>query len=173
MTDLTLPLATFRTATAAATTPGAAFEALCALTLSTVGAKLFTIMTVDMSQNVARRAFSNNPVSYPTSGTKPIERNSWFEIVHDRGECFVANTLADIARVFPDHTVIGKLGCGSVVNLPIFLRGSLVATMNILHEEHYYSDARVACVCDDLALPSLATMAVAIGLDGSLDQNRA
>jgi hypothetical protein len=63
--------------------------------------------------------------------------NSWFEVVHLRREMFVANTLAEIAQVFPDHQLIGSLGCGSVVNLPIVLGDQLVATMNILNREHH------------------------------------
>ncbi|SDL52905.1 GAF domain-containing protein [Aliiruegeria lutimaris] len=164
MTDTSSHLETFRSALAAATKPEAAFDALCALVQATVGAKLFTIMSVDMAAGLARRNYTNDPVSYPTSGTKPIQHNSWFEIVHGRGECFVANTLVEIADVFPDHAVIGGLGCGSVVNLPIVLGGSLVATMNILHEEHHYTDARVDAVRDDLALPCMATLAVARAL---------
>ncbi|MDV7141099.1 GAF domain-containing protein [Tropicimonas sp. TH_r6] len=170
MTDTSRHLQIFRVALAAATTPEAAFEALCMLTQATVGAKLFTIMSVDMAAGLARRNFSNDPVSYPTSGTKPVQHNSWFDIIHVRGEIFVANTLAEIADVFPDHAVIGGLGCGSVVNLPIVLGGSLVATMNILHEEHYYTDARVDTVREDLSLPCMATLAVARALEGDMDR---
>ncbi len=170
MTDTSRHLETFRAALAGATTSEAAFDALCMLTQATVGAKLFTIMSVDMAAGVARRNYSSDPVSYPTSGTKPVQHNSWFEIVHGQGECFVANTLAEIAEVFPDHVVIGGLGCGSVVNLPIVLGGSLVATMNILHEEHYYTEARVDLVREALSLPCLATMAVVRAIGGDANQ---
>ncbi len=169
MTDISRHMKAFQQRVSAAETPEAAFDALCELTQATVGAKLFTVMTVDMSAGLARRAYSNEPVTYPTSGTKPIERNSWFDIVHGRGQCFVANTLADIAEVFPDHAVIGGLGCGSVVNLPIFLGGNLVATVNVLHEEHHYTEARQDTIRDGLALPSLAAMAIARVLENSTD----
>lgn len=154
------PLADFTQRLAAATSPGAAFDALHRLTDAMVGVKLFTVMTVDMREMVARRAFTSEPDSYPTSGTKPVEMNSWFEIVHGRRECFVANTLADIAEVFPDHELIGSLGCGSVVNLPVILHGELAATVNALHEEGHYTPDRVRRMREDIALPSLAALCV-------------
>ena len=67
-------------------------------------------MTVDMGKMLARRAYTSDPANYPCSGTKPVEMNSWFEVVHTRREMFVANTLAEIAQVFPDHALIGSLG---------------------------------------------------------------
>jgi hypothetical protein len=150
----------FTRALSAARDPGAAYDALHRLTDTLFGARLFTVMTVDMDAMLARRAYTSDPESYPTSGTKPVEMNAWFEVVHGRHECFVANTLAEIAEVFPDHALIGSLGCGSVVNLPVILRGDLVATVNALHEEGHYAPDRVASMHRDLTLPALAAVLV-------------
>ncbi|WP_010138971.1 GAF domain-containing protein [Oceanicola sp. S124] len=166
MTDTTQALADFTDALAAATSEEAAFDALCALTKATVGAKLFTVMTSDTDAMISRRAYTDDPVNYPTSGEKPIVLNRWFETVLTRQESFVSNTLADIDTVFPDAELIGKLGCGSVINLPIVLGGKVVATMNILHEEGYYTPARVSQVQSLLRLPAMAASAVAAGLRG-------
>jgi hypothetical protein len=84
--------------------------------------------------------------------------DSWFEVVHTRREMFVANTLAEIAQVFPDHELIGSLGCGSVVNLPIVLGSQLVATMNILDREHHYSTERVSVIGTSISLPAKAAL---------------
>ncbi len=161
MTDLRPALRRFEQALSAAVTEAQAFDALCLLTRETVGAKLFTVMTADMRAMLARRAYTDDPVNYPTSGTKPIQIDRWFEQVHGRHESFVANTLADIATVFPDADLIGRLGCGSVINLPIILGGDLVATVNMLHAEGYYTPERVALAQDVLVLPAMAAMAVA------------
>ena len=158
MTDFSPALAEFDRALGAATHPEAAFDALHALTRATVGVRLFTVMTVDMDAMLARRAYTSDPENYPCSGTKPVEMNAWFEVVHGRREMFVANTLAEIAQVFPDHELIGSLGCGSVVNLPIVLGGQLVATMNILHREHHYTPARTALIAANLSLPAKAAL---------------
>ena len=158
MTDTALQ--DFTSTLAAATEPGTAYGALHRLTDALVGAKLFTVMTVDMQAMLARRAYTSHADSYPTSGTKPVEMNAWFEVVHGRHETFVANALAEIATVFPDHELIGSLGCGAVVNLPVILQGELVATMNALHEAGHYTPERVGRVREVLALPSLAAVLV-------------
>ena len=118
------------------------------------GHRLFTVMTVEMAAGLARRVYSNHPKEYPVTGTKPIHRDTWFEIVHHEKRSFVANTLKDIAKVFPDFELIGSLGCGSVINLPVVLRGELVATINLLHAELHYTPERVAVLEDQLSLPA-------------------
>ncbi|HRX73940.1 MAG TPA: GAF domain-containing protein [Hyphomonas sp.] len=167
MSDFAEPLRAFDRALGVATHQDAAFDALHALVRATVGVRLFTVMTVDMDRMVARRAYSNDPDNYPCSGTKPIESNAWFDVVHGRREMFVANTLAEIAQVFPDHELIGKLGCGSVVNLPIILGNKLQATMNILDREHHYSPERTAAIASDLSLPAKAALLAFERLVGS------
>ncbi len=155
------PLENFQSDLSAARTETEAFDALCALTKATVGAKLFTVMTADLQAMQSRRAYTDDPANYPTSGTKPITVNRWFEQVHGRRQSFVANTLEDISTVFPDYPLIGQLGCGSVVNLPVILGGDMVGTVNMLDVEGYYTPERVQMVHDLLTLPAMATMAVA------------
>ncbi|WP_246748758.1 GAF domain-containing protein [Rhizobium setariae] len=144
MPDLERARAEFDAALGRAEHADQAFAALQALTEEVVGAKLFTVMTVDMAAGVARRAYSSDARSYPASGTKPIHYDAWFKGVSEQRVAFVANTLADIAKVFPDYELIGSLGCGSVINLPIFIDDVFVCTVNMLHEEHYYTEDRVA-----------------------------
>ena len=163
MTDYADAIARFDAAIAEATGAEAAFAALQALTQATVGAKLFTYMTVDMANEVARRAYTSDPVSYPTSGTKPIRYDSWFDIVHKERRYFVANTIGDIAKVFPDYELINSLGCQSVVNMPVVLGGELVGTVNMLDVEGYYTPERVALICEVLAVPAKLAALVARG----------
>lgn len=131
--------------------PYAAFHRLAD---ATVGAKLFTVMTVDHEAMLARRAYTSHAVEYPTSGTKPIERNAWFDRMAVDGRPFVANTLEEIDAVFPDAALIGRLGCASVVNLPVFLDGAFVASMNLLHAAGHYDAERVAFCEDRLSGPA-------------------
>ncbi|WP_428687450.1 GAF domain-containing protein [Roseibium sp.] len=156
MTDFTGALADFDRALSLGLTPDAPFDALLALTRATVGVKLFTFMTVDMVTETARRSYTSHAEEYPVSGTKPVTYDRWFETVHTRRECFVANTLADIATVFPDFELIGSLGCGSVINLPVVLGDTLVGTVNMLHEEQHYTPERVKQAKDWLSVPAKA-----------------
>jgi GAF domain-containing protein len=147
-------LAAFDSAIAEATNAEAAFAALQQLTQATVGAKLFTYMTVDMASELARRAYTSDPANYPTSGTKPITYGPWFEVVHTERRFFVANTIADIAAVFPDYELIDSLGCQSVVNMPVILHGELVGTVNMLDVAGHYTAERVQTIKDVLSIPA-------------------
>jgi hypothetical protein len=161
MTDIAQARRAFDAELARAATPEAAFAALHRLADAVAGVRLFTVMTVDMTAGLARRAYTSDPTSYPATGTKPVEMNAWFEVVHGRHEMFVANTLADIAAVFPDHELIGSLGCGAVVNLPVLRAGALVATVNLLDAEGHYAPGRVERVATELTLPAMATLLAA------------
>lgn len=141
------------------------WRALERLAGDVAGHMLFTVMTVDMAAGLARRAYSNHPAEYPVSGTKPIHRDRWFEIVHGERRSFVANTIADIAEVFPDHALIASLGCGSVLNLPIVLEDDLVATINLLDVAGHYTPERVAAAEARLAIPAQLCCALAQRFD--------
>jgi hypothetical protein len=153
--DLQAAIADFDARLSSDTAPGSAWLGLQILSERLIGAKLFTIMTVDMKNEVARREYTSDPVAYPVSGTKPIHYDRWFEIVHKERQMFVANTIADISTVFPDFETIRSLGCGSVINLPIIIGDELVATVNLLHEENHYTPERVGDTAH-LSLPAKA-----------------
>jgi hypothetical protein len=134
--------------------PHECWQALQMLAGTTAGFKLFTVMTVDMAKDVARRVHTSHPAEYPVTGTKPIHRDAWFDVVHGQQKSFVANTIFEIAQVFPDHEKIWSMGCGSVVNLPVVVGGVLVATINMLHGEHFYTPEKVAAIEKYLAGPA-------------------
>jgi hypothetical protein len=160
MTDHQAALSTFDAAIAKATTAEAAFAALQELARATVGAKLFTVMLVDMDAALSRRAYTSDPVNYPASGTKPLNYGPWFDIVHGKREFFVANTIEDIAKVLFDHELINALGCQSVVNVPIILKDELVGCMNLLDVAHHYTPERLQTIRDVLSIPAkLAVLA--------------
>ncbi len=154
-------LATFQRSLAAATSPEDAYDALRVLGEARVGARLFTVMTVDMGAGLVRRAYTSDPQNYPATGTKPIERNAFFDVVFGKRQIFVANTIEEIATVFGDHELIASLGCASVVNLPVIVADELVATINLLHEAGYYTEDRVETLAATLPVPALASLAVA------------
>lgn len=156
----------FRAAVAAAQKADEVWLALQNYTKGLIGWKLFTVMTADMKVMLARRAYSSDEKNYPVSGTKPITPNRWFDIVHGQRQTFVANTITDIAEVFPDHELIWSLGCGSVINLPVEFGGELVATINILDVEHHYTAERVMMAETHLAMPAMLAVLAAERLEG-------
>jgi hypothetical protein len=133
--------------------PRAAFDALCALAVAHVGAKLFTLMTRDPAEGYAERIYSNMPDVYPVSGRKPANRTRWSEEVIERRRTFVANDIAGIAQVFGDHELIRSLGCESVINIPVEIDGEVVGTVNCLHGAGFYTPEKIAAA-EALKLPA-------------------
>ena len=131
----------------------AAWQALRILAETLVGARLFTVMSIDWANERAGRVFTSHPETYPVAGSKPIQYDSWFDIVHKQRRAYVANTIAEMQQHFPDHATIWSLGCGSVLNLPVEIAGELVGTVNLLNQEHFFTAERVARAAH-LALPA-------------------
>jgi len=142
-TKLAEALAGFDAAIATTTEVEGVWKALQALADVVVGAKLFTVMKLDWASELSSRTYTSHPDTYPVSGTKPMNRTHWFDTIHVQRKPFVANTIKDIADVFPDHETIWSLGCGSVLNWPVFVGDTMLGTVNMLHEEHYYTPQRV------------------------------
>lgn len=134
----------FATALADLNQPDATFKALEDDAQHLIGARLFTLMTLDRDAAVARRSYSNMPEAYPVSGEKPIERNRWTDQVLGARETFVAYSIEEIAEVFGDHALIQSLGCESCINIPIVIAGRVAGTINCLHEAGHYTAERVA-----------------------------
>jgi hypothetical protein len=126
--------------------PQAALDALGRLAEQVSGARLVTLTTCDPVTGEAGRVYTNMPGPYPLKGRKQTEPNRWTRIVIEGHQTFVANTIEEIAGVFPDHELIASLGCGSVVNLPAILGGQVLGTVNCLDAAGYFTPERVAAV---------------------------
>jgi hypothetical protein len=124
----------------------AIFAALETWVQQDVGAVIYSCSTFDLAAGKSRRIYTNLPDIYPVSGLKDITPNAWTAQVLDARRAFVANSIEDIAQVFPDHPIIRSLGCGSVINMPVYLAGRFMGTVNVLHEPGYYTPPRVAAL---------------------------
>jgi hypothetical protein len=129
-------------------TPNQLFAELEKMVKAEVGAIIFSCSTFDLKAGQSRRVYTNMPEIYPVSGLKEIIPNAWTQVVLDQRQTFVANSLDVIKEVFPDHAIIGSLGCGSVINMPVFLSGYFLGTVNILHEPDFYTAAKVQTLQD-------------------------
>lgn len=126
--------------------PIATFEAFFRVVNEVVGVRLLTLTTFDVVAGHARRVYSNMPIEYPISGTKPVRPTRWTDKVIGNHENFVANTLDELSEVFEDFELIESLRCGSVLNVPIVVAGKLLGTVNCLHSEHYFTQERVSAI---------------------------
>jgi len=119
-------------------TDAASADAFFAELHKATGGHLFTATVLDRDAGLARRVYTSHPETYPVSGTKPMSQGAWTDMVVERGETFVANTVAEFAIYFPDHALIESLGCKSALNIPIS-DSQVIGTINILDREHYFS----------------------------------
>jgi hypothetical protein len=153
-------LGAFRTALARVEASETPWAALQTLVQRIVGARLFTVMAVDLDAKLASRLYTNMPDAYPVSGTKPIAFTPWFEQVVLGKKMFVMNTIEDISQHFFDHELIASLGCGSSVNLPVVVHGRVLGTVNMLNPAGYFTPGKIALV-DHLRLPAMAAFLAA------------
>lgn len=110
-----------------------------------LGTLLFTVTLLDVAADLARRAYTSHPVEYPTSGTKPITRDGWYDHVIEGRHSFVANTPAEFVRYFVDHALITSLGLGSCMNIPVIGDlGQVVGTVNLLADAGHFTQTRQA-----------------------------
>ena len=146
------------------TTPQAGFAALCQLSQSVVGAKLFTIMAYNAATGEATRIYTNMPEAYPVSGTKPLNPTHWSRILIEQHRTFVANDYEGVRGVFFDHELIRSLGCEAVMNIPIVIGGTVRGTLNCLDVAGAYPEHKVAA-SEQLKLPGAACLLFALQAD--------
>jgi len=109
-----------------------------------MGTRLFTVTDVDHKAALARRVYTSHPVEYPVSGTKPVERDGWYDHTIAGQKTFVANTPPEFAKYFFDHALIVSLGLGSCINVPVVNGGKVLGTVNILAEAEHFTPERLA-----------------------------
>lgn len=154
------------------TDPERLMQGVAELVAATIGAKLFTMTTVDREQGVARRCYSSMPDAYPVSGTKPLIDDEWGRQVLGRHQMAVLNSFDDIAAHFSDAELIRSLGCESCLNVPVVVMGRVLGTLNLLHDAGHYTPDRVR-LAEGLKLPgAIAFMAAIFGSPGDWPQDR-
>jgi len=122
----------------------AIFTALDRAIATAIGHRLFTVMRYHAESTESERVYSSNPAAYPVGGRKALPAGLWVErVVHER-QPFLGRNAGDIRDVFPDHELIASLGLQSVLNIPVLRRGTVLGTLNLLHQENWYDEADFA-----------------------------
>ena len=130
-----------------------------------LGHGLFTLLTVLPGGEEVQRFWSSNEAAYPLTGRKQIGSTPWGEKVLRRHEHFVGRDAAAIRWAFADHELIGSLGLGSVINIPVLAQGRILGTLNLLNSEGWY-DEQMAEVAKVFAAPLVHAFAQEIALVG-------
>lgn len=129
--------------------------ALHRLAEATVGVKLFTMTADNPAKGYVRRVYSSDESAYPVLGTKPIVFDETYRKMTEERFVYVANSVEAMRADFPDLDLIVSLGCGSAINIPIVAGGEMLGSVNLLHEEGWYTPERVAAA-RLLAVPAIA-----------------
>jgi GAF domain len=108
------------------------------------GTRLFTVTALDEDAGVHRRVYTSHPVDYPLQGTKPLDRDAWYQACIAARQPFVANRPEAFAQHFFDHALIVSLGLGSCVNLPVLDGTKVLGTVNLLAEAGHFTPDRLA-----------------------------
>ena len=105
-----------------------------------IGHKLFTILKFDKINSKLERIYTSNPKEYPLQGKKDVIRNFWQVQVLEKGNVYIGYNSQDIKNSFSDFDLIEKLGCSSVLIIPVKSGDNIKGSVNLLHEESWYSD---------------------------------
>lgn len=109
-----------------------------------LGARLFTVTQLDEEKALFARVYTSHPVEYPVSGTKPMEKDGWYDTTIAGRRTFVANTPPEFAKYFFDHALIVSLGLGSCINVPVTDGRRVLGTVNILAEAGHFTPEKLA-----------------------------
>lgn len=130
-------------------------RALHRLADATVGSKLFTMTADNPAAGYVRRVYSSNEAAYPVLGTKPIVFDDTYRKMTEERFVYVGNSVEVMRPDFPDMDLIVSLGCGSAINMPVVAGGEMLGSVNLLHEEGWYTPERVVAA-QLLIVPAIA-----------------
>ncbi|OZI18775.1 hypothetical protein CAL26_13845 [Bordetella genomosp. 9] len=128
-------------AVALAAEPGAPdplLRAVDELAQEALGHRLFTALRYDLAAGTAHRLYSSAPDVYPASGSKRIATAPALRRMVDTGLPLLTPDAAAVRENFADAEAIFSLGCASVLNLPVIVRGRLLGQINLLHQAGHY-----------------------------------
>ena len=97
-------------------------------------------MKFDKINSKLERIYTSNPKEYPLQGKKDVIRNFWQVQVLEKGNVYIGYNSQDIKNSFSDFDLIEKLGCSSVLIIPVKSGDNIKGSVNLLHEESWYSD---------------------------------
>lgn len=150
---------TFADALATARSEKDVGAALHQLAEASVGAKLFTMTADNPSAGYVRRVYSSDESAYPVLGTKPIVFDDTYRKMIEERFVYVANSVAAMQADFPDLDLIVSLGCGAAINMPVVAMGEMLGSVNLLHEEGWYTPERVEAA-KELIAPAMAAFLI-------------
>jgi hypothetical protein len=136
--------------------PAPVFAALEQAMQAVIGHRLFTVMRLHVQSGEAERCYTNQPTAYPVGGRKPLTPTPWSEQLLHQHQPYIGRNADDIRAVFFDHELIFSLGCESILNIPVVFDGTVLGTVNLLHQAYWYdpSDIEPGLLLARAAIPA-------------------
>jgi len=137
--------------------PHPLLAALDAIAQRAIGHRLFTVLAYDWHTRQARRRYSSHPDVYPAHGSKAMGDSAALRRMTEEGRPLLSPDADSVRQNFADADAIFRLGCASVLNIPVHDAGRLLGQVNLLHESGHFAPAhlRFATLLGVLAAPAL------------------
>lgn len=132
------------------------------------GHRLYTILAFNTKAGLLQRLHSSRPDINPVGGVKRVTQSAWVDRVLLAGTGYLGSSPADLATVFSDHALLTGHGLGSVLNISVRNRGTVVGSLNLLDGAAHYDGADLAAATVVAQLLSAALTEAAATLDGAL-----
>jgi len=113
-----------------------------------VGHKLFAVYYIAPDPREIVTMYSSRAGVLPTGKPHPATTLSWNDLVISRGQPFIGCDTDDLRWAYDDAGQFTELGCGSVLNVPVVVKGETVGLVSLMHEAGWYRDEHV-----QLAMP--------------------
>jgi len=113
-----------------------------------VGHKLFAVYYIAPDAHEIVTMYSSSPSVLPAGRPHPAGTQSWNDLVITRGQPFIGCDTDDLRWAYDDAGQFTGLGCGSVLNVPVVVKGETVGLVSLMHEAGWYRDEHV-----QLAMP--------------------
>ncbi len=108
-----------------------------------VGHKFFAVCYLNPETREVVGMYTSRPTAYPPGVVHPAATDDWIDLVITRGQPYIGSDESDLLWAFPQHEQIGELGCASMLNVPVVVKGETVGMVTLMHNEGWYRDAHV------------------------------
>jgi hypothetical protein len=124
------------------------------------GYRLLTGLRYHPDSGDTERFYTSDPGAYPVGGRKHPTSGFWMQRLFVERKPYIGYSADDIREFFADHELILSLGCESILNLPVRHGGSVIGTINLLHEAGWYGEDDVPTgeIFAALAAPAILAM---------------
>jgi len=123
-----------------------------------VGYGMMTIILFNRAAGYGRRVWSSRHDTHPPGANKAILQSDWIDLVLERGQVFVADTVAEFRPHYGDWELLQSMGLLSGANFPVIVNGVTIGSVNLTAAgEGYYTAEKVALAG---ALAGAATLAL-------------